>query len=296
MPTINNLLRTMFFSPNEPRLRAGWRLLAQLALMAVLGICIAIPGVVVGQFIFEIQEILVAQVIGLFTITLSVFLARRFIDRRTFSSLGLRRNRQALADLLAGLLIATLMVSLLAFIMWSAGWLGPEGFDWNPSTNAVPQVGMWLLIFILTGWNEELLSRGYQLQNLREGLNLPLAVLISSGMFGLAHIFNPHASLIAAINITLAGVFFAFAWWRTQSLWLPIGLHIGWNFVLGVVFGLPVSGIPTYRLAHLVITGPQAWTGGEFGPEAGLIVLPILLFGALLVYGYTHNDVYPIYK
>ncbi len=291
-PARRSILAVIFISPNEPRLRAGWRLLAQTALMLPFT-CLSLVILLIRESFSFAVELLLLQGVGLFSITLSVFLARRFIDRRSFTSLGLRLDRQALADTAAGLLMAALMMGLLALLLWAAGWLSPPGFSWQFAPNAAGQVALWLAIFVITGWNEELLSRGYHLQNLRDGLNLPWAVLLSSAVFGVAHIINPNASWVAVANITLAGIFFAFAYWRTQSLWLPIGLHIGWNFLLGVVFGFPVSGITTYRLANPEIIGPQAWTGGSFGPEAGLVILPILLFGALLVYGYTHRNVYP---
>lgn len=292
-PARRSIFATLFLSPNERRLRAGWRLLAQSALMLLLVACLGIPTVFLqGQFSVA-EELLLIQALSLVGITLSVFLARRFLDRRSMASLGLRLDKPALMDTTAGLLMAFLMIGLLALLMWASGWIAPPGFNWQIDASAGREIALWLAIFIITGWVEELLLRGYHLQNLRDGLNLPWAVAISSAVFGVAHIFNPNASWVAAVNITLAGVFFAFAWWRTQSLWLPIGLHIGWNFALGVVFGFPVSGINTYRLASPDITGPQVWTGGAFGPEAGLVLWPMLLLGALLVYGYTHPNIYP---
>jgi hypothetical protein len=89
------------------------------------------------------------------------------------------------------------------------------------------------------------------------------------------------------MGIFLAGVFFAYAYIRTKQLWLPIGMHIGWNFFEGVVFGFPVSGLEPYALTRITVQGPEIWTGGVFGPEAGLIVLPALILGAFLIYLYT---------
>ena len=66
-------------------------------------------------------------------------------------------------------------------------------------------------------------------------------------------------------------------------------MHLGWNFFEGVVFGFPVSGLDIYPLARIRVTGPEIWTGGAFGPEAGLIVIPALLAGAGFIYFYTLN-------
>jgi len=112
-------------------------------------------------------------------------------------------------------------------------------------------------------------------------------VIISSAVFGLLHIFNPSATWVSTAGIFFAGVYLAFGYIRTKQLWLSIGLHIGWNFFEGVVFGFPVSGLDIYALTRIKVHGPEIWTGGAFGPEAGLIVLPSLVLGAFLIYRYT---------
>ena len=149
---------------------------------------------------------------------------------------------------------------------------------------------MWLVIFLIVGWQEELLSRGYHLQTLESGTNLFWAVLLSSSVFGTLHIFNPGATWISTVGIILAGFFLALPFVLTRQLWLSIGLHIGWNFFEGVVFGFPVSGLANiYPVLRHTVTGPELWTGGAFGPEAGLLVLPALLLGSLLVLAYTRS-------
>ena len=142
------------------------------------------------------------------------------------------------------------------------------------------------IVFTLVGWNEELLSRGYHLQTLASGLNLFWGVLISSAVFGVLHLGNPNATWISAAGIFFAGLFLATGYLTTRQLWLSIGLHIGWNFFEGVVFGFPVSGLDIYRLMHITVDGPELWTGGAFGPEAGLVVLPGLVLGVVLILVY----------
>jgi hypothetical protein len=92
---------------------------------------------------------------------------------------------------------------------------------------------------------------------------------------------------MAMLGLFASGVWFSYALLRTGQLWLPIGLHIGWNFFEGVVFGFPVSGLDIYRLIRITVDGPELWTGGAFGPEAGLVLLPGLLLGVALIYVYT---------
>ncbi len=138
---------------------------------------------------------------------------------------------------------------------------------------------IWLLILILAGWQEEPLSGGYQLQTLASGTNLIWGTIISSFIIGIFHVFNPGAILIHTAGIILAGLFPAFPFVLTRQLWSSTGLHISWNFPEGAVFGYSVSGLRTYRLISQISQGPELWTGSFFCPEAGLIVVPALLFG-----------------
>lgn len=225
-------------------------------------------------------------------ITLSVYLARRWFDRRTFVSLGLRWDRKALRDLGFGILLSGLMMGLIYLLEWAFGWLHFSGFAWE--TQSAAQVAGNLLgafaLFAIVGWQEELISRGYHLQNLAEGLNLPWGLAISSALFALAHLLNPNFSLMALVGLFASGIFLAYGYLRTRRLWLSIGLHIGWNFFEGTIFGFPVSGAAFFTLVRQSVNGPALFTGGAFGPEAGLTLLPSLLLGIILIHKFTEKD------
>jgi len=281
-----SLFKKVLLSPDEPRLRAGWRLLAQLLLL----LFVSLPAAIL--LVFWTAGIGFALIIGNgVPIVVSVFIARRIFDRRSFRSLGLHLNRQAGRDVLLGVGIAVLQTSLVFFLELAFGWLKVEGFAWQQQSPLIVLQGflLWLVIFIAVGFYEELLSRGYQLQNLEEGLNTFWGVLLSSMVFGVFHFLNPNANWLSAVGITLSGIFLAYAYLATRQLWLPIGLHIGWNLFLGPVFGFPVSGLESSGLIKAVVDGPLLFTGGEFGPEAGLLLLPALGVGALLVWLVTRG-------
>lgn len=286
------LWKIVFLSPDEPRLRAGWRLAIHMLGYNLLLICATLP-LVAPILISGISpdNLLLNQAIALFAGTASVFLARRFLDKRSLTSLGLKISWGILADIFAGILITFLAMGLIFLIEWSMGWLSFEGFAWQtePITDVILNSLLYLGVFLLVGWNEELLFRGYRLQNFTDGLNPFWGVILSSIWFGIVHLANPNTGtkLFVAIGIFLAGVFLAFGYLSTKQLWLPIGLHIGWNFFEGVGFGFPVSGLDIYHLTHITVSGPELWTGGAFGPEAGLVVLPGLLLGAALIYVYS---------
>ena len=287
-PGERSIVTQILFSPDEPRLRAGWRLLIQTALMVVFGTILGIIAALLG--ILDLSPLSIsARVLDFLGITLSIYVARRWLDRRSFASLGLMIDIRTLRDILAGIGIAFIQMGFVYVVMLGLGWLTFEGFAWqfDPLNVVATGVITMLAIFILGGWTEELLSRGYHLQTIASGTNLFWGAVISSALFGLIHLGNPNATLVGAAGIFLAGLFFAYAYLRTKQLWLPIGMHIGWNFFEGVVFGFPVSGLDIYALARITVHGPELWTGGAFGPEAGLILLPALLVGGLLVYLYT---------
>lgn len=283
----------IFLSPDESRLRAGWRLLLQTILMIILALIAGIPLGLLGLFpSLEMTDqfvLALGQAVQLVAFTLSIYLARRFLDKRSFTSLGLKLDKWVLLDLLAGMVITLFMMGSIYLIMVTQGWLTFEGFAWQVDdlpTVLSSALGM-LVIFILVGWNEELLSRGYHLQTIASGTNMFWGVLISSAVFGVAHLGNPNATWVSGVGILFAGFFLAYGYLATKQLWLPIGLHIGWNYFEGVVFGFPVSGLDIYPLTRITVSGPEIWTGGAFGPEAGLVLIPGLLVGTALIYAYT---------
>ena len=293
--TNRNFWQIVFLSPDEPRLRAGWRLLIQTILLVILSIAVGIV-IFIPIGLFEIAfdspiAMLANELVMLFSITASIFLARKFLDRRPIVSLGLKLNQQAVLDVLVGIVITFFQMGLIYGIEIALGWTKFDGFAWQTESGLVVAggLGTWLVIFLIVGWQEELLSRGYHLQTLESGLNTFWAVLISSSVFGVLHLGNPNASWISTLGILLAGLFLALPYILTRQLWLSIGLHIGWNFFEGVVFGFPVSGLETFRLLRHTVSGPELWTGGAFGPEAGLLVIPALLLGSLLVFAYTKS-------
>jgi membrane protease YdiL (CAAX protease family) len=223
------------------------------------------------------------------SITFSVIIARKWVDRRSVVSLGLNLNQRSLKDIFVGFIIAGIMIGLVFVVEWAMGWLVIEANSWqiNPPLVILKDLAYWFVMFVFVGWHEELLSRGYHLSNLTDGINLPWAIILSSALFSLGHFNNPSSSIGSILGIFAAGITFAFSYIRSGNLWLPIGLHIGWNFFEGPVFGFPVSGIKTSFLISHNVQGPVWLTGGDFGPEAGLILLPALTLGVYIIYMYT---------
>ena len=252
-----------------------------------------LPGVLTGS---SSLSLLAAFLVRGFFLSLSVWLAGRFIDRRPFSDFGFRINTAWWKDFWFGIGLGGLLITTIFLVELAAGWIRPTGFfvTNRPDMGFPAAILIPLMIFIMVGFYEELLSRGYHLINLAEGLSgkfikpraaIFLATLISSAVFGIFHAANPNATVSSTLNICLAGIFLAAGFLLTEELAIPIGLHISWNFFQGNVFGFPVSGadIRSATLIQIQQSGPEWLTGGAFGPEGGLLGIISNLLGILLI-------------
>jgi membrane protease YdiL (CAAX protease family) len=287
------ILARLFISPEERRFRAGWRLLLHSILIFL------ISGLLVFAAIPLIQDLSVLTtttspigfLLELIAILAATWIARRALDRRSFKSLGFEMNEYVFTDLLLGFLIPAILMGLIFLSEWALGYVTFKGFAWQfeDFTSVLRGLGSGFLAFVMVAISEEVLSRGYHLQNITEGTNLFWGLLFSSSIFSMLHLTNPSSGLSAFTGLIAAGIFLAFGWMRTRQLWLPIGLHLGWNFFEGNIFGFPVSGLGTFQLIRQTVSGPIWLTGGAFGPEAGLIILPAMALGIWLMVIFTRG-------
>lgn len=222
----------------------------------------------------------------------------RSIDRRAFSDFGLHFDRKWWLDVGFGLALGALLMTGIFLSMKATGWIAVVGLA---STNAgVPFIVAFLLkviAFSAVAINEELAFRGYQLKNLAEGIvgsrigvhgAIVMAVVISSAFFGLTHLANRGATAASALVVMCAGILLALPYLLTGELGVSIGLHLTWNLFEGPVYGFPVSGaLPATHLVSIQQSGPTLWTGGSFGPEAGLIGLVWALVGCGVTIGWV---------
>lgn len=174
---------------------------------------------------------------------------------------------------LIGIVMFAIVIGLLAiFGMYAASW----GSVWV----ALSSFGLTCAVAV----TEELMFRGVLFRIVEELAGTWGAMIVSAVLFGGLHLINPHATLWGAISIAVeAGLMFGAAYAATRSLWLPIGIHLGWNFAEGGLFGVTVSGSHgTVGLLKGVLTGPVALTGGEFGPEGSILAIVICLVPTFL--------------
>lgn len=155
--------------------------------------------------------------------------------------------------------------------------------DWGRYGRAV---GPLLIGLLLAALFEELLFRGYAIRRLAEGIGPWAATAVSAVAFSWAHFPNPAVTVLAKLNIFLAGIWLAFAFFSAGGMSLAWGLHFGWNAGLALVFDAPVSGISFYVPAVQYAPGMHAWVdGGGFGPEGGAAGTLVFLAGTALILG-----------
>ncbi|MCU1294314.1 MAG: family intrarane metalloprotease [Bryobacterales bacterium] len=226
--------------------------------------------------------LLVASTIGLFLTGLAANLVTmRIFDRRPITDIGLGTGSGAGRNFSIGLLFGagSAALMLLAPLLARTGHLvarSPSEFSWG-------SLVFYLAILVFGAAGEELIFRGYAFQLLVERIGAFATVLPVGVLFGLAHGWNPNATQLGIVNTILWGILFGYAFLRSHDLWLPIGLHYGWNAVLPL-FGVNLSGltIEVTRYFYRWDLSPL-WSGGAYGPEGGLLtsVFVIVLFFAI---------------
>lgn len=137
-----------------------------------------------------------------------------------------------------------------------------------------------ILLFSVVSVGEEILCRGYILNNLMSSINKYWALLITSVIFALLHGFNSNLSWIGIVNLLLAGVLLGSTYIYTKNLWFPISLHLFWNFIQGCVFDYNVSGVDVKSYFSFEMPIKNSFNGGDFGFE-GSILCTILTIVAI---------------
>lgn len=274
------------------RLRSGWRVTLYLAcyLVGLLIVQTPLVGLYVAYLFSQgittpsaLTDALqasqlplwlstVLKLVELLMVLACTYLLGRFVDRRAWVEFGFRRTRGWRGDLVLGVLLATAQMCLVVAIGWACGWLTIGLPGTTVLVKGLLDASFALLLLIAVAVGEELVFRGYVQTNLHEGAGLPIALALSSALFGLFHALNPNATRLGLLNIALAGVAMGYGYAVTRNLWLPIAYHLAWNFVQGPILGLPVSGVRYGGLLTAIDRGiAPLFTGGAFGPEGGLL-------------------------
>lgn len=282
-------MKNLFVNPDTLRLRAGWRILLTLILFGALNIGLgelirAINGSLKGGGTLWFSILAVAA-------TAAAYLGRKYFDKKSMRSLGLDFNRSAMVDILSGIFNSALVMAATFGIMLYFNLIEFDGFSWWTDTTtsisfSVAVIPLALAVFwrfMIVAWWEELFFRGIILQNIKEGLNMKWAIVLSTLFFALIHGSNPNATILSTIIIMIITLQLVYAYIKTQQLWMPMGLHLGWNFFQASVFGYASSGHESPTLISQHAVGPEWLSGGAFGAEGSILLIPLLLASLVLI-------------
>jgi uncharacterized protein len=196
-------------------------------------------------------------------------------------AIALPLRRRSLGEFVVGSAIAGAMVTTCVLLIFVFGSLE---LRLNLNIATLRHTAAVLTMTLIAALLEELMFRGYPFQRLATGVGNIGAIILFSILFGAIHLSNPNASRLGFVNTIAIGIMFAIAYFRSGSLWLPFGLHFGWNFVLGVIFGLPVSGLMIFAtFMHGTAHGPRWLTGGAYGIEASATATAIVVLSTILL-------------
>lgn len=278
------------WNSRERRVRAAWRIL--ITLTVALSLAVGLAHLLLPVF----GRSLAAAGGALIAISGTVLLALRFLDRDSIAAVGLEWSGRWASDLVFGLALgAALPIGMLALGSALGFFRLQSGPLLTGSDYAVPILSA-SAQFVAVGFYEELLVRGYLLRNAAEGLAVgPIgparavlaAWILSSILFASGHAANPNSSAATTCALIGAGLFAGLARILTGRLALPIGVHITWNLAESML-GFSVSGSEySTRIFELHSSGPELWTGGNFGPEAGLLGLLAYGVGCAAILAWT---------
>ncbi len=291
--------RKIFMGPLG--LRAGWRLLIFFAVIFAIG-----GGTrVVVRYIAHRAHVsagpmgmatATGAILGEATLFAVFLLASYFMSRvegRKVADYGLPARRIFCGQFWQGALIGFLAISFLLAMLHFAG-----AFSFGPMAihgrEALKFAGLWGVAFLFVGFFEEFSFRGYALFTLTTGIGFWPAAFILSALFGYVHHANPGETWLGAFSAGAFGFLFCLVLRRTGDLWMPIGLHLGWDWGETYFYGVPDSGLaaPGHLLSP-AFHGPAWLTGGSVGPEASWVCIAVLVLLWLLFVVWFPDVKYP---
>ncbi len=280
--------RRRFFFADDGAIRSGWRALLFIGIYLALSASIEIIPARLLQL--ETQgplppgQVIVQESCDLFAILSATWIMAR-IERRSILSFGYN-ERHLFRRLIGGAFFGVVSLTVLVSILWRNHLLVFSGLSTSGIVAGRFAVE-WAFAALLVGVFEESLLRGYLQYTLSGALGFWPAALLLSIAFALWHITNGGESIVGLIVVGIGGLVFCLSLWYTKSLWWAIGFHAGWDWGQSYLYGTPDSGL--LAKGHLLTSHtnrPPLWSGGSTGPEGSLLMLPLLLAIAFVMWSW----------
>jgi hypothetical protein len=261
----------------DGRVRPPWRIALYFFFFGFLAIAGQFIIIVLPRHPLEWGSLIVTTVAAL----AAGWIAVSHLDGRPFGALGFPLHRRVLREILTGLAIGGALILAAVLMLLVSGAAAFATDSGTPGGYLFFLAWTFLFFAIAAAW-EEAIFRGYPFQALVEWIGPWPATLVASLIFAYLHSQNPNVTPLALANIFLAGILLSFAYLKTRSLWFATAVHLGWNWGMSSVFDFPVSGLlfdtPLYTGVEV---GQDWWTGGSFGPEAGIAGTLVLALGTI---------------
>lgn len=247
-------------------------LIALLFLAPVLVLAGVFRQTVVPKFEGDLQVLVKYAQAAVFVVLFSLAyrLYARVVEKRKALEFS---GTQWYRELGFGFLVTALLMSVIVAILFVSGMLQFTGLHDNP------RIALDMAVFFsMSALIEELLFRLILFKLLEEWLGTGWACGLQVGLFGLAHLANDNATLWSAFCVAAeGGVILTAGYILTRRLWLPLGLHIGWNYAQSGLFSVPTSGFDAEGLIRTELHGPELLTGGSFGIEGSILAVALCL-------------------
>jgi uncharacterized protein len=251
---------------------------AWILLFILMFLVLMIPGTLLTKSLIKTPSFvqLADEALCLFALLVVAWTVYRFRKHEPLKKIGFTR-KAAGRDILIGFIVALLIYGTGFGISVLAGWIRIE------SVAAVAgSIIISFIFFIFVAFFEEILVRGLILGSLLKSTNRYLALAISSVIFSLGHFFNPDFSIVAFINIFLAGIILGSIYIFTKSLWFSISLHFFWNYFQNLL-GYEVSGNSFDSVIKLSKPGNELFTGGDFGFEGSILCTILITIATAII-------------
>lgn len=277
----------------EGHLKTGWKIILSILALFFAGIVSEIISMVITSN--KVAQIIIKAILysGI-AIIISYILFKKYYKKEFKNDMDcFVLKKESILKLVFGLLVGGIAFSLVVLPLYLSGQykLVFVGSDILP-------IVLNFILFISVGIVEEILTRGL-MQHAFLKYGKWKALFIVSLIFSLLHIGNPGITINALLGIFLAGIFLGISMYATQSIMFAIGIHISWNWIQGSIYGIPVSGLnSSNQIFKTIIVGSNDLvTGGNFGAEASISCIIVLLLISLLLYVYgKKNNKFDIYN
>ena len=277
----SNSLRRVFIG--DKGIRSGWSVLLFAAIYWILNTAVT---AILGRFVSldtsgpaPLSLGLLTESCQLLVVAAATWVMAR-IENRPLLSYGYVDDRKVIR-LATGGLLGFLALSVLVAVLWKARLLVFDGVSLS-GLSAWNYAVVWAFVFLLVGFFEESLLRGYAQYTLSRGIGFWWAALLLSLVFALGHLGNDGESTLGIVEVGIAGLVFCLSLWYTKSLWWVVGFHAGWDWGQSYFYGTPDSGfVIKGPLLTSHPSGNSLWNGGTVGPEGSPLMLPLVILVAI---------------